>query len=112
MPAGRTPSGQAIMAAATLLNKKLNRKQKKKMIIHITDGAANCGLPLSDAVKYCRRNNIEAYTIGCGCTPQTRNFLRESFPLGHVYFLKNINYLSAGLEHLFKRKILNQSTKT
>jgi hypothetical protein len=109
MPAGRTPSGQAIMAAATLLNKKFNRKQKKKMIIHITDGAANCGLPLSDAVKYCRRNNIEAYTIGCGCTPQTRNFLRESFPVGHVYFMKNINYLSAGLEHLFKRKILNQS---
>ena len=111
LPTGRTPSGQAIMAAATLLNKKFNRKQKKNMIIHITDGAANCGLPLSDAVKYCHRNNIDVYTIGCGCTPQTRDFLRESFPVGHVYFMKDINYLSVGLEHLFKGKILNQSTR-
>jgi hypothetical protein len=108
MPAGRTPSGQAIMNAATLLNKKSNGNKKKNMIIHITDGAANCGLRLSDAVKYCHSNNIKVYTIGCGCTPQTRDFLRESFPVGHVYFMKDINYLSIGLEHLFKRKILNQ----
>ncbi len=112
MPAGRTPSGQAIMAAATLLNKKFNRKRKKNMIVHITDGAANCGLPLSDAIKYCHRNNIEVYTIGCGCTPDTRDILRETFPVGHVYFMKDIHYLSVGLEHLFKRRILNRSTVT
>jgi hypothetical protein len=112
MPAGRTPSGQAIMTAATLLKKKFNGKKKKNMIIHITDGAANCGLCLSDAVKYCQSNNIEVYTIGCGCTAQTRGFLRESFPVGHVYFMKDINYLSVGLEHLFKQKILNQASKT
>ena len=99
IPTGRTPSGQAIMAAATLLGKKINRKQKKNMIIHITDGAANCGLRLSDAVEYSHSNNIEVYTIGCGCTPQTRGFLRESFPVGHVYFMKDISYLSEGLEH-------------
>lgn len=108
-PAGRTPSGQAIMAAAMLLSKqKFNLKRMKKMIIHITDGAANCGLPLSDAVQYCQRNNMEVYTIGCGCTPQTCDFLRESFPVGHVYFMKDIHYLSIGLAHLFKQKILNQ----
>jgi hypothetical protein len=102
MPMGRTPSGQAIAAAAM----RINKKYKKSMIIHITDGAANCGLRISDAVSYCQKNNIEVFTIGCGCTQQTRNFLREAFPEGHVYFMKNINYLSVGLEYLFKRKIL------
>jgi hypothetical protein len=100
------------MAAATLLNQKFKRKQKKNMIIHITDGAANCGLPLSDAIKYCHHNNIEVYTIGCGCTPETRDILRETFPAGHVYFMKDTHYLSVGLEHLFKRRILNQSAIT
>ena len=112
LPEGRTPSGQAIMTVAKLLSKELKRKKKKKMIIHITDGAANCGLRLSDAVKYCHSKNIDVYTIGCGCTPQTQDFLEESFPDGHVYFMKDIDYLSVGLAHLFKRNILNQSTNT
>ena len=102
MPAGRTPSGQAIVGAATMLR----RKYKKSMIIHITDGAANCGLRLSEAVDHCTRMGIEVFTIGCGCTKQTRDFLRGSFPPGHVYFMQSIDYLSVGIEYLFKRKIL------
>ena len=101
-PTGKTPSGQAIMAAAMILNKKF----KKSMIIHITDGAANCGLRLGDAVNYCLKNHIEVFTIGCGCTPQTREFLKESFPAGHVYFMKNINYLAEGLAVLLRRNLL------
>ncbi len=102
-PAGRTPSGQAIMAVAMMLNKKF----KRSMIVHITDGAANCGLSLGDALNYCRTNGIEVYTIGCGCNRQTRDFLREFFPPGHLYFLKSVHYLADGLTHLFKQKILH-----
>jgi hypothetical protein len=102
VPTGRTPSGQAIMAAALSLKK----KYKRSMIIHITDGAANCGLPLSDAVDYCLRNNIDVFTIGCDCNQQTRDFLHEAFPPERLYFMKNIDYLAEGLERLFKQKIL------
>ena len=102
-PTGKTPSGQAIMAAATLLKK----KYKRNMIIHITDGAANCGLRLGDAVGYCLKNHIDVFTIGCGCTSQTRDFLKESFPPGHVYFLRSMSYLAEGIEILLRKKILS-----
>ncbi len=102
MPSGRTPSGQAILAAATLMKK----KYKNSMIIHITDGASNCGLRLSDAVDYCNRNDIDIFTIGCGCNRQTREFLREYFLPGRIFFMKDIRRLSDGLERLFKEKML------
>ncbi len=104
-PAGRTPSGQAIMAAAV----KLDRKYKKSMIIHITDGASNCGLPLREAVRYCLDNRIEVFTIGCGCTGQTKQFLRDCFPPTRLFFMEDISYLADGLEQLFKQKILEYS---
>lgn len=103
VPIGRTPSGQAIMAAALSLKK----KYKRSMIIHITDGASNCGLPLSDAVDYCLNNKIDVFTIGCDCNQQTRDFLREAFPLERLYFMKNIDYLAEGIERLFKQKMLS-----
>jgi len=104
-PAGRTPSGKAILAAAM----RLDRKYKKSMIIHITDGASNCGLPLPEAVQYCLDNHIEIFNIGCGCTRQTKQFLREYFPPARLFFMQDISYLADGLEQLFKRKILGSS---
>ncbi len=101
-PSGRTPSGQAIMAVANLLDKKF----KNSMIIHITDGAANCGLSLGIALDYCRKHGIDVFTLGCGCNRQTRDFLREFFPRGHLYFLKSIHHLADGLEHLLWQRIL------
>ena len=101
-PAGRTPSGQAIMTAASLMENRF----RKSMIVHITDGAANCGLSLGDALDYCRKSHIDVFTLGCGCNRQTRDFLREFFPSGHLYFLKSVDYLADGLAYLFQRKIL------
>jgi len=103
MPAGRTPSGQAILAAAMLMKK----KYKKSMIIHITDGAANCGLRLAEAVDYCLKYGIDVFTIGCGCNQQTRDFLRVCFPPNRLYFMRNINYLSEGIERLFSQRVLS-----
>jgi hypothetical protein len=101
-PSGRTPSGQAIMAVGTLLNK----KYKNSLIVHITDGAANCGLSLGTALEYCRSHQIDVFTLGCGCNRQTRDFLKEFFPPDHLYFLKSVHDLADGLEHLFRQKIL------
>ena len=104
MPAGRTPSGQAIIAAAL----KMKNKFRHSMIIHITDGAANCGLSLKESVKYCEKNRIQVYTIGCGCNQQSKDFLRECFPAGHLFFMKNIHHLADGFEQLLKQKILQK----
>ncbi len=105
VPAGRTPSGQAIMTAATLLDGRYG----KRMIVHITDGAANCGLGLGEALGFCRKQGIDVVTLGCGCNRQTRDFLSEFFPSGHLYFLKSVNQLADGLEQLFSQRILNAS---
>ena len=102
VPSGRTPSGQAIMAAAIIQRE----RRLKSMIIHITDGASNCGVRLSDAVEYGSRNGIEVFTIGCGCSRQTRDFLRECFPGNRLYFLQNILTLPLVLERLLRRRML------
>lgn len=104
VPGGRTPSGQAIAAAALMLKKKYN----KSLIIHITDGASNCGLPLPEAIKYCQKKHIDVVTIGCGCNQQTRDFLKACFPPEKLFFMDHITALATGLERLFKHKILQQ----
>lgn len=101
-PRGRTPSGQAILALAA----SMKRQYKKCMIIHITDGAANCGVRLKDAVDYCRKNDVEVYTIGCGCNQQTRDFLQACFPANALFFMQSIHHLHLGLERLFNKRIL------
>ncbi len=102
VPSGRTPSGQAIMAAAVTLR----QSPGQSLIIHITDGASNCGVRLSDAVEFCSRNGIELVTIGCGCSRQTRDFLRECFPSERLYFMKHIRTLPLVLERLLRQRIL------
>jgi len=101
-PSGKTPSGQAILAAAI----EMNSKKKKKMIIHITDGAANCGIKVDQGMKYCIEKNIDLFTIGCGCNKQTRDFLQQKYPIGTLYLMKDIYGLSIGLESLFRKKLL------
>jgi hypothetical protein len=102
VPAGRTPSGQAIMTAASMLD----AGHANRMIVHITDGAANCGLGLGEALAFCQKQNIDVFTLGCGCNRQTRDFLCEFFSPGRLYFLKSVDQLAAGLEHLFAQRIL------
>ncbi len=102
IPKGRTPSGQAIIAAAMLLNK----KYKKSMIIHITDGASNCGLNLGDALKYCSAHEIEVLTIGCGCNQQTQQFLKGYFSPNQLKFMDNITGLPEIIEQLFRQRML------
>lgn len=100
-PAGQTPSGQAIVAAAMMMAK----NRTKRIIIHITDGAANCGLCVAEATDYCRKNNIELITIGCGHNEQTREILKEQYPHG-LYLMHDLRGLPAGLERLFREKLL------
>jgi hypothetical protein len=100
-PTGQTPSGQAIVAAAMMMAK----NRTKRLIIHITDGAANCGLCVADATDYCQKNNIELITIGCGHNEQTREIMKEQYPHS-LYLMHDIRGLPAGLERLFREKLL------
>lgn len=103
LPAGRTPSGQAILACALMLKKRL----RNSMIIHITDGATNCGLKMGDAVEYCQKNDIEMVTIGCGCNQQTQDFLGACLPRERLYFTDHMSSLADALESLFEQKMLD-----
>ena len=102
VPTGQTPTGQAIIGAAMLMK----RDERRKLIIHITDGAANCGLNVVDALEYCQRHGIDLITIGCGCNLQTRQFLLERYPRGTVYLMDDIRNLPEGLENLFRDRFL------
>jgi hypothetical protein len=108
VPSGRTPSGQAIMAAAVTLHE----RRQRSLIIHITDGASNCGARLSDAVEYCSRSGIEVFTIGCGCSQQTKDFLRECFAFDRLYFMQTIRTLPLVLERLLRQRILAPIRRT
>jgi hypothetical protein len=101
-PAGKTPSGQSILAAAMMSRKGL----KKRMIIHVTDGASNCGVRLRDAIDYCNKSDIELFTIGCGCNEQTRDFLKACFSPQRLYFMDSIKDLAHGFERLLRRNML------
>ncbi|QCQ23058.1 vWA domain-containing protein [Desulfoglaeba alkanexedens] len=101
VPSGRTPSGQAILGAAAMMEK----GHPQNMMIHITDGAANCGLSLGDAVRFCRKNNIRLFTIGCGCNQQTQDFLSGYFPAESLFFMKDMGDLAIGLYEVFRRNI-------
>ena len=103
VPAGRTPSGQAILAAASRLG---SRGPGRSILVHVTDGASNCGLPLSEARDFCRKRGIEMYTVGIGMNPQTRDFLLASLPEGSVFFMKDVRFLAEGLERLFRKTLL------
>ena len=102
VPSGRTPSGQAIMAVAL----SLRERYKKSLIIHITDGAANCGLNVAESIDYCEKNGIDLITIGCGCNKQTRDFLRARFPEMQLLLMDDIQDLGVGLERLFRHRLI------
>ncbi len=104
-PGGRTPSGQAITAAALLLKD----RSKKSLMIHITDGAANCGINVASALEYCKKSGIDLITIGCGCNQQTRRFLQARHAHGQLLLMDDIRDLPTGLERLFRHKLLLRS---
>ncbi|MDY6879129.1 MAG: vWA domain-containing protein, partial [Thermodesulfobacteriota bacterium] len=107
LPAGRTPSGQAIVASALMLK----TVSRRSIIIHITDGATNCGLKMGDAVEHCRKNSIEMVTIGCGCNQQTKDFLGACLPRERLYFADHMSSLADAIENLLEQKILGSNKR-
>ncbi len=100
-PAGKTASGQAIIAAAWMMER--GRGRRRNLLIHITDGESNFGCDVQHGIDYCRRENIRLITLGCGCPD--RQAMTEQY--GHtIQFLKSYEHLPQALERLFKRLFL------
>jgi hypothetical protein len=94
-PTGETPSGQALIAAAYMLP----RDRKRKMIIHITDGASNAGCDVRYGIDYCDKQNIRLITLGCGL--EDRQVMLEQYGRS-VQFIDHISQLPSALEKLLK----------
>ena len=94
-PTGETPSGQALIAAAYMLPK----DRKRKMIIHITDGASNAGCDVHYGIDYCYKQNIRLITLGCGL--EDRQVMLEQYGRS-VQFIDHLSQLPSALEKLLK----------
>lgn len=75
LPHGQTASGEAIIATAI----STRASNKKRLMIHITDGASNWGCGVDQALAYCRRNNVSLITLGIGCSPSGKQSLRAEY---------------------------------
>lgn len=96
-PSGRTPSGQAIIAAALLMPKET---KGKKFILHITDGESNAGVDVKYALDYCKEEKIDIITLGCGYKDKDVLFNQYGKQL---QFLDTIDELPKAIERLFQR---------
>ena len=75
LPHGKTASGEAIVAAGMISGK----SGRRRLLIHITDGASNWGCGVEEAVAYCKRQGIALLTLGIGCSPSAKQSLRDEY---------------------------------
>lgn len=94
-PMGETPSGQALIAAAHLMP----GNRKRRLMIHITDGACNAGCDVRYGMDYCSEHGIHLITLGCGL--EDRQVMLEQYGRS-VQFIDHLSQLPAALEKLLK----------
>jgi hypothetical protein len=94
-PAGQTASGQAIIAAASMMPKNVQRN----LLIHITDGESNFGCDVSYGLEYCRLRKIQLITLGCGY--KNRPAMERQYGRA-IEFIDYFEQLPKAMETLFK----------
>ena len=82
---GGTDLGEAIISSTNLLL----RDTRPKVLILLTDGRSNIGVPLEDSVNYANENKIMIHTIGIG-TKEGGKFVGDSLSKLDEEGLKNI----------------------
>ena len=92
-PYGQTASGQAIIAAALAMP----RDKRRKLLIHVTDGESNFGLPVQAGIDFCRREHITLITLGCGCND--RSTMRQQYG-NTIQFIQSFRQLPQAVEKL------------
>jgi hypothetical protein len=94
-PSGLTASGQAIIAAAYLMPK----IRKRNILIHVTDGESNLGCDVRYGIDYCRKENIDLITLGCGY--KDREAMIHQYGKS-IQFLDHFGQLTQAMERLLK----------
>lgn len=94
-PYGQTASGQAIIAAAL----SMPRDKRRKLLIHVTDGESNFGLPVQAGIDFCRRERITLITLGCGC--KDKSVMRDQYG-NTIQFIQSFRQLPHAVERLLR----------
>ncbi len=103
-PAGRTASGQAIIAAAWFMR----NEPGLKILIHVTDGESNFGCDVSIGMDYCQRNRVHLITLGCGI--KDKKLLAAQYGRS-IQFLQHFGQLPQAMERLLKWTFLYGAKK-
>ena len=100
-PQGHTPTGQAIMSAVLK-----TPVDKRRLIVHITDGEPNCGASVDQALEFCAGEGVELVTIGCyNDVEEVKALFQEQYG-DRVYLMESLEHLPEGLEALLREKLL------
>jgi hypothetical protein len=94
-PNGQTASGQAIIAAAL----SMPRDKRRKLLIHVTDGESNFGLPVQAGIDFCHREHITLITLGCGC--KDKSVMEEQYG-NTIQFIQSYRQLPRAVERLLR----------
>jgi hypothetical protein len=94
-PYGQTASGQAIIAAAL----SMPQDKRRKLLIHVTDGESNFGLPVQAGIDFCHREHITLITLGCDC--KDKSVMREQYG-NTIQFLQSFRQLPHTVERLLR----------
>ncbi len=101
-PEGRTPTGQAIVAAALKMP-----KDKQRLIIHITDGEPNCGLYVKNSLEFCDGIGVEVVTIGAYYNEKMKAALENQYG-NRAILVDSLNLLPLRLEEVLRASLLKQ----
>lgn len=101
-PNGRTASGQAIIAAAL----SMPQDKRRKLLIHVTDGESNLGLPVQAGIDFCHREHITLITLGCGC--KDKPVMREQYG-NTIQFIQSFQQLPHAVEKLLRWSFMKAS---
>lgn len=75
------------------------QKRKRNILIHVTDGESNLGCDVQHGIDYCRKENIDLITLGCGY--RDRNAMTHQYGKS-IQFLDHFGQLARAMERLFK----------
>ena len=98
-PSGQTASGQAIIAAAYFMP----QDTRRRFLIHITDGQANCGCDVQYGIDYCKAQGIHLVTLGI--SSKDRAVMEDQYGKS-IQFLDHFGQLPSALENLLKWTLL------
>lgn len=100
LPHGKTASGEAIMATEI----STRGHGKRRLIMHVTDGASNWGCGVDEALHHCRRHGVSLLTLGIGCGASAKQSLKEEYGK-QVQFVDDMAALPELVGMLLKRRL-------